>query len=256
MDRQNGPIERVLDRIIWSADVANEAVLMAVLNAMTKLRIVKIDRLFLTGIDLSVIDRLNELGLKSFIDAKIVEIPSKLEAIARKYLVHKPWMLNCMAGAASSMVLTNEDRDKIDGLKRFADACHEVGTKPCGVSVLTSKSEEVIMREFCRLNTEQVLCYAEMLVDCGFTDMVCSPSELVAIRSDSRFNKLELNTPGIRPIDSDVGDQVRISTPEWAFENGVDRIVLGRPITQGNPAENLRKIAVSCQHLSMFQKAG
>lgn len=232
-----------IGRIIWSADVADEVTLMGHLDRMPELRIVKIDRLFLTGIDLWLITRLREKGFCVFVDAKIIEIPSKVVAIAGRYLQHKPWMLNCMAGAQSSGLLTHEDPEKIDGLKRFADACHAAGTRPCAVTVLTSKTDEVVSREFNeRTSIDQVLYYVEMLLECGFTDVVCSPKELPAIRAESLFDSLDLNTQGIRPAGSDAGDQARADTPEAALAAGATRLVIGRPITTGDPAENLRNI--------------
>lgn len=234
-----------LDRIIWSADVADETALMAALDQMPDLRIVKVDALFFEDRDLSTIDRLNERGIRVFDDRKAVEIPSKLEGIARKHLEHHPWMLNCMAGAISSGVLTNEDRDKLDGLKRFADTCHQYGTKPCGVTVLTSKSKEVVETEFGCDNVEQVLYYAHALLGCGFTDLVCSTAEIEAIRSVSEFDILELNVPAIRPTWYGAGDQARIGTPSGAIAAGATRLVIGRPVTKGVrglPAENLQKI--------------
>ena len=38
-------------------------------------------------------------------------------------------------------------------------------------------------------------------------------------------------TPGVRFADGEVGDQVRVTTPERAKEIGSDFIVVGRPIT-------------------------
>jgi orotidine-5'-phosphate decarboxylase len=38
-------------------------------------------------------------------------------------------------------------------------------------------------------------------------------------------------TPGVRFADGEVGDQVRVTTPERAREIGSDFIVVGRPIT-------------------------
>jgi orotidine-5'-phosphate decarboxylase len=230
-------------RIIWSADVPDEVTLMNHLDLMPELRIVKIDRLFVTDIGLGVIDRLNERGLMVFDDAKIVEIPSKVVGIAEQHLRYKPFMLNCMAGIESSDVLTHEDPEKIDGLKRFADACHQAGTKPCAVTVLTSKKPSVVAREFNgRSSEDQVLYYVELLLKCGFTDVVCSPGEVAVIRAESRFNVLDLNTPGIRPAGSDQGDQARVDTPEAALAAGATRLIIGRPITIGDPAENLKNI--------------
>lgn len=232
-----------IERIVWSADLPDEEALMGHLDRMPDLRVVKIDRLFVTEVGLGVIDRLSERGLQVFDDAKIVEIPSKVVGIAGKHLEHKPFMLGCMAGVQSSGVLTHEDPERIDGLKRFADACHQAGTKPCGVTVLTSKTTEVVGREFNhRDSIEQVLYYVGALLECGFTDVVCSPKELSAIRAESSFDPLDLNTPGIRPAGSDQGDQARADTPEAALAAGATRLVIGRPITSGDCAENLKNI--------------
>jgi orotidine-5'-phosphate decarboxylase len=236
------------ERIIWSADVADGPTLMAYLEQMPKLRIIKIDRLFVTDAGLGVIDYLTGRGLLVFDDAKIIEIPSKAVGIAQKHLAHRPWMLNCMAGVLSSSIMTHEDREKVDGLKRFADACHQVDAKPCAVTVLTSKSARVVRDEFGgRFVTEQVLYYLDILLECGFTDVVCSPKEVAAIRAERRFDGLDLNTPGIRPASNGAGDQARTDTPQAAMLAGATRLVIGRPITQGNPADNLAKIVASIE---------
>ena len=50
-------------------------------------------------------------------------------------------------------------------------------------------------------------------------------------------------TPGIRPNDSNVNDQTRISTPLEAIKNGSDYLVIGRPIVESkNPLEAIKKI--------------
>ncbi len=232
-----------LEHIIWSADVPDEAALTRHLDGMPDLRLVKVDRLLATEAGLGIVDRLNERGLRVFDDAKIIEIPSKIVGIAAKHLAHRPWMLNCMAGVQSSGVLSDPDPEKVDGLKRFAQACHDAGTKPCGVTVLTSKRAQVVEREFNgRAPVEQVLYYVEALLESGFTDVVCSAQELAAIRSERRFDRLELNVPGIRPRGSDVGDQARVDTPLAALEAGADRLVIGRAITSGDPQQNLAGI--------------
>lgn len=231
------------DRIIWSADVDDEQTLIAWLERMPHLRFIKIDRQFTEGRNLDILSALRGRGLQVFSDAKIIEIPSKLVGIAAKHLAHQPFMLNCMAGNTSTGILAHKDRDKIDGLKRFADACHRVGTRPCGVTVLTSKSDEVVTEEFNgRTSEDQVLFYVDLLLACGFTDVVCSPLEVPAIRAESRFDSLGLNTPGIRPAGSAVGDQARPNTPQAALAAGATRLVIGRPITDGDPSVNLKSI--------------
>jgi orotidine-5'-phosphate decarboxylase len=234
------------EHIIWSGDVPGVIILKRHLDGMFELEMVKVDRLFTDSYGRSIIDQLRERGLRVFADAKLVEVPSKLAKLAEVYLRHGPWMLNCMAGSESSGVLLHEDPEKIDGLKRFADACHAYGTLPCAVTVLTSKTPEVVAREFNgRTAVEQVLHYVEVLAKCGFTDVVCSPQEAAAIRTERRFDHLDLNCPGIRPSGSDARDQARTNTPEAALAAGVNRLVIGGPITDGDPPANLRRIAAS-----------
>ena len=234
------------NRIIWSADVPDTPTLLAHLRSMPNLGWIKIDRLFATLHGLSVIDQLKEYGILVFDDAKIIEIPSKLVAVAKAHLVHRPDMLNCIAGGLSNGVFNHLDSDQQDGLKRFADACHQVGTKPCGVTILTSKTPAVVTEEFNgRSHIEQVLYYVDILRVCGFTNIVCSPAELQAIRSESQFDHLELNVPGIRPVSSVHDDQARVNTPRNALNAGATRLVIGRPITEGDPAKNLSIILKS-----------
>lgn len=238
-----------LDRIIWSADVENPEKLQAELEAMPDLRLVKLDRLFLEGRDLAIIARVQQdMGFRVFDDSKMIEIPTKLRAVALKHLKYKPWMLNCMAGSVSSLTLASENSDELDGLKMFADACHNVGTLPCGVTVLTSKTDKIVGREYGRTPVDQVLVYVGILQECGFTDVVCSPDEVAAIRSVPDFADLNLNTPGIRLPDAAADDQARKNTPEGAVAAGATRLVIGRPITNGVSADNLAAIAARLPH--------
>lgn len=224
-------MHEVYKRIIWSADVNDERELERYLSLMKGLRAVKLDRLFMERFGFGPLERLRDDGYRVFDDAKIIEIPTKLVAIAELHLRHKPWMLSCMAGAMSNGELTGGE---LDGLKRFADTCHAAGTLPCGVTVLTSKSPAVIAREFGgRSNVEQTLEYADALLEAGFSDIVCSPAEVGAIRAESRFDCLSLNTPGIRPSGSPDDDQERIGTPVSAIICGATRLIIGRPLTVG-----------------------
>ena len=50
-------------------------------------------------------------------------------------------------------------------------------------------------------------------------------------------------TPGIRPVGDAGEDQKRVATPEFAREEGVSAIVVGRAITNAsNPLESYQRI--------------
>ena len=68
--------------------------------------------------------------------------------------------------------------------------------------------------------------------------IVCSPLEVPLVR---KIFKKEIITPGIR-IEKKKSDQKRILTPKQAFKNGSDWLVIGRPITEGNIKNNIKKL--------------
>ncbi|MFT9099721.1 MAG: orotidine 5'-phosphate decarboxylase / HUMPS family protein, partial [Zymomonas mobilis subsp. pomaceae] len=55
--------------------------------------------------------------------------------------------------------------------------------------------------------------------------------------------------PGVRPIDTVVGDQKRVCTPSEALARGASVLVIGRPITQAEaPLEVASAIAKQLRH--------
>jgi orotidine-5'-phosphate decarboxylase len=229
--------------VILAAEVDEPKLDNILFNAEGFLRYVKLRRDGLQKMGFDKIEAVEDLGFQVFADAKISGIPDEVVAVASDYLKYHPWMLNCMANDCSSGFMQHDDPKKVDGLKRFAFACHMADTRPCAVTVFTSKSPEMVAREFNgRSVNEQVLVYAEMLLDAGFTDLVCSPLEAAAIRSESRFDRLDLNTPGVRLPGSDHRDQARVATPIEAIAVGATRLVIGSDLINGNFVENFQKI--------------
>ena len=76
-----------------------------------------------------------------------------------------------------------------------------------------------------------VMHYAQVAAQAGLDGVVCSPLEAGKVHEKCGKNFLTV-TPGVRFADGEVGDQVRVTTPERAKEIGSDYIVVGRPITQ------------------------
>lgn len=234
--------EDIYDRLCWSADIDDSPTLVTTAKSMSGLKRAKVDRAHVDENGFDVFDELRELGIDVFDDAKCSEIPSKLARLALIHCKRKPWMLNVMADSASGGPLTHEDVEKLEGLKRFADICHRFDVRPCAVTVLTSTTPEFGQKKYGKPIDEQVLLYVELLLQCGFTDVVCSPLEVPLIRSESRYDGLSLVTPGIKRGGGSNADQARSNTPAGAFHAGSDVLVIGRDLTTGNPAENLADI--------------
>ena len=65
--------------------------------------------------------------------------------------------------------------------------------------------------------------------DIGVDGLVCSAEEAANLKPIIS-NGMVLVTPGIRPADSEKGDQKRVMTPAAAIAAGADHLVVGRPI--------------------------
>jgi orotidine-5'-phosphate decarboxylase len=71
---------------------------------------------------------------------------------------------------------------------------------------------------------------AVLAKDCGLDGVVCSPTDLPAIRSVCGPEFLTV-VPGIRPAGTEALDQKRVATPREALAAGADILVVGRPVT-------------------------
>ena len=108
------------------------------------------------------------------------------------------------------------------------------GTRPLLIAVtqLTSTSQERMENDLLIKEPldEVVLHYANNAKLAGLDGVVCAPLEAGKVH-DRCGKGFVTVTPGVRFADGDVGDQVRVTTPERAKELGSDYIVVGRPIT-------------------------
>jgi len=64
----------------------------------------------------------------------------------------------------------------------------------------------------------------------GADGVIASPQEAALIRALPEAEGRLIVTPGVRPAGADLGDQKRVATPAQAIADGVDHIVVGRPI--------------------------
>jgi orotidine-5'-phosphate decarboxylase len=108
------------------------------------------------------------------------------------------------------------------------------GTRPLLIAVtqLTSTSQERMENDLLIKEPldEVVLHYANNAKLAGLDGVVCAPLEAGKVHDRCGAGFVTV-TPGVRFADGDVGDQVRVTTPERARELGSDYIVVGRPIT-------------------------
>ncbi|MBQ2285013.1 MAG: orotidine-5'-phosphate decarboxylase [Clostridia bacterium] len=171
-----------------------------------------------------IVREIKSRGHKIFLDLKLCDIPNTVKKSMNVLSRLDVDMCNLHAFGTKAMM-----EAALEGLVR------EDGTRPILIAVtqLTSTSEER-MREDQLINEpldKVVMHYAKCAADCGLDGVVCSPLEAGKVK-ETCGEKFLTVTPGVRFADGDVGDQVRITTPEKAKEIGSDYIVVGRPITQ------------------------
>lgn len=162
-------------------------------------------------------------GHRIFLDLKLHDIPNtvkKAMSVLRNLDVD---MTNVHAAGTVDMM-----RAAREGLTR------EDGTRPLLIAVtqLTSTSEERMQRELlinASIN-DTIVKYAQNTKEAGLDGVVCSPLEAAMVKEACGKEFMTI-TPGVRFADGEVGDQVRVTTPERAREIGSDFIVVGRPIT-------------------------
>lgn len=171
----------------------------------------------------SIVREIKRRGHRIFLDLKLHDIPNTVKksmAVLSRLDVD---MVNLHAAGTQEMMVAARE-----GLTR------EDGTRPIllAVTQLTSTSEERMHDDLLIPGKiEDVVChYARCARQAGLDGVVCSPREAAMVKEACGAEFLTV-TPGIRFADGEVGDQVRIMTPEKAGKSGSDYIVVGRPIT-------------------------
>ncbi len=171
-----------------------------------------------------IVKEIKRRGHKIFLDLKLHDIPNTVKksmAVLSKLDVD---MTNLHAAGTIEMM-----KAALEGLTR------EDGTRPILIAVtqLTSTSEERMQNELlinASIN-DTIVKYAQNAKEAGLDGVVCSPLEAGMVK-EACSKDFATVTPGVRFADGEVGDQVRVTTPEKAKEIGSDYIVVGRPITQ------------------------
>ncbi len=169
-----------------------------------------------------VVREIKARGHKIFLDLKLHDIPNTVKKAMHVLSKLDVDMTNLhAAGTIAMMEAAKEGLTRPDGTSAVLLA----------VTQLTSTGEERMQKELLINATmeETVKHYALNAKAAGLPGVVCSPLEAALVKEACGKDFLTV-TPGIRFADGDVGDQVRIMTPEKA-RAASDYIVVGRPIT-------------------------
>ena len=131
----------------------------------------------------------------------------------------------------------------LDALKAANEAAKDIDVKLLGVSVLTSfGSEDLEQLGFKDQIEDQVLRLIKIADEANLYGVICSPHEIKIIKEIAP--NLKCFTPGIRR-DGGRDDQKRTMSAKQALEEGSDCLIIGRPITKGDPKKNIQEILSS-----------
>lgn len=171
--------------------------------------------LMMSGEYFELVDELAGAGKKLFLDLKLYDIPETIGRAMRS-LRERP----------AQFVTVHYDRRVLEA------ACRERGELGIlAVTVMTSIDASDLRDHGFPAGTEPadlVVARSKKALDIGCAGVIASAQEAPRIRA-AVGPKLAIVTPGIRPAQTR-DDQRRVMTPQAAFENGADYIVVGRPL--------------------------
>lgn len=191
------------------------------------------------GLGPQFIFEIKEKGHQVFLDLKLHDIPNTVRK-GIEALSHLPIdMLNVHCLGGREMLLRAKE-----AVKSFKTPPLLIGvTQLTSSTTLMMNSEQGIPGNI----TDNVLLLASLAKESGLDGIVSSPHEVKKIKEVCGESFLTV-TPGIRPLNEEVHDQKRITTPQEAFSLGTDFIVIGRPVTEASsPKDALAKILKELQ---------
>jgi len=187
-----------------------------------------------------VIAAVGDLGKPVMADAKLHDIPSQVEAAARRLGRWGARWVTAHVSGGSEML-----EGAVAGLASGASGRAGI----LGVSVLTSLDEERLAAVGIRSTPGKLVSKMARVAEAsGCEGFVCSARELTVVRDVAPA--LTTVIPGIRPAGPLPGtgddDQQRTATPGEAIAHGADWLVVGRPITgAAHPERAAEEIAQS-----------
>ena len=133
----------------------------------------------------------------------------------------------------------------LEALKSANEAAKKINIKLLGVSVLTSFSNDDLESLGFKNNVEkQVERLIKIAAKANLYGIICSPLEVKAIKKIAP--QLKCFTPGIR-MTPNTHDQKRTMNANEAIKAGSDYLIIGRPITEGDPKKNIDQILNSIE---------
>ena len=176
--------------------------------------------------------KFKELGVEIFLDLKLHDIPNQVKKTVA-----------AIASLKNVKYLTVHTSGNYEMLKAAQEAADSI--ELLGVTVLTSQSnlEGVGVKNSVG---NQIKLLVNLAIKAGISGVIASAQDVSLIRSLSK--ELKIFCPGIRSGE-DKQDQKRVMSYADFSKIADDKClaVIGRPIIEGDPVKNIKKIIQSAQ---------
>jgi orotidine-5'-phosphate decarboxylase len=167
-----------------------------------------------------IVSELVNSGRKVFLDLKLHDIPNTVGGAVKAASELGVAMLTVHAAGGRKMMDEAVKAAKFGSFEPLILA----------VTVLTSLAQQDLEQTGVPDElSQQVRRLAGLAKSAGCGGVVTSPQEAAGLRS-ALGREMAIVTPGVRPANSDIGDQSRIATPGAAIRSGASHLVIGRPI--------------------------
>ncbi|WP_050931558.1 orotidine-5'-phosphate decarboxylase [Aestuariivita boseongensis] len=208
------------DRLIVAMDVPNALAGLQLAEQLgDAVSFYKIGLGMLTGGGLALANELKQdHGKRIFLDMKLFDIGATVEAAVRG-----------LAQFDLDFLTVHGDPHVVRAAKEGAAG---KDLKILAVTILTSLDREDLTASLIKDGaiSDIVAERAARAFEAGADGVIASPQEAAKIRALPQAEGRLIVTPGVRPAGADLGDQKRVATPAQAVRDGVDHIVVGRPI--------------------------
>jgi orotidine-5'-phosphate decarboxylase len=218
--------------IFVACDVSSQKEILAILDLIhNDISGIKIGLQYITQRSPEEIKELSKFNKPIFYDGKFFDIKNTLvQSIKSLKELKITYATVHLLNGLDALKSANEEADKID-------------VKLLGVSVLTSfNNEDLVSLGFKDGVQEQVLRLIKIANEANLYGVICSPLEIKMIKELAP--NLKCFTPGIRQ-DKNKDDQKRTVSAKEALNAGSDCLIIGRPITDGDPKKNIQDILSS-----------
>jgi orotidine-5'-phosphate decarboxylase len=211
------PIIDAKDRLILALDVPSAAEAECLLDrAGAQIRFVKVGLELHTVAGPDMVRRLLARGLRVFLDLKFLDIEETVRRATARVADMGVTFLTIHANRKALMAAVQGRSGS--NLKLLA------------VTVLTNFDTQDLHDMGIQRSLEDLVTARAVLADeVGCDGVVASGKEPEAIRA-TVGPRLEIVTPGVRPLGMGTDDHARVTTPSQTIAAGADYLVVGRPI--------------------------